>query len=312
MERPMTYEASSETVMEPGPLSSPKGDWRDYVIVTKPSIVVSNLLTTFGGFWLASKSFAMDDFGLRLFLTLLGATLVMAAGCVLNNYVDRDIDPNMIRTNKRPTVVGRINPRNVFWYGISLAVVGFGTLGLFVNVPSAMMALIGLFFYVIIYTIWLKRTSTLNTVVGGVSGAMPPVIGYVAVSGQMDAVAWILFIFLFLWQPPHFLALAMRRCEEYRAAGIPMLPVVRGFEETKRQMLIWAAVLVPASLLLYALGVVGIVYFVLALILGLVWVGLLISGFYVKDDIVWARKMFLYSLIYLTVLFNVMIFNSTM
>jgi protoheme IX farnesyltransferase len=175
-----------------------------------------------------------------------------------------------------------------------------------------MMAIIGLFFYVVIYTIWLKRTSTLNTVVGGVSGAMPPVIGYVAVSGQMDAVAWILFIFLFLWQPPHFLALAMRRCEEYRAAGIPMLPVVRGFEETKRQMLIWAAVLIPASLLLYGLGVVGIVYFTLALILGLVWVGLLIVGFYVKDEIRWARKMFLYSIIYLTVLFNVMIFNTTL
>lgn len=310
MDRPITYQASNETVMEPGPLSSGNPSWKDYIIVTKPGIVVSNLLTTFGGFWIAYQSFGTADFAFRLVMTLLGAALVMAAGCVLNNYVDRDIDPYMDRTKERPTLDGRLHPRFVLWYGLSLAVVGISLLGLFVNPISAMMALIGLFFYVIVYTMWLKRTSTLNTVVGGVSGAMPPVIGYVAISQQMDSVAWILFLILFLWQPPHFLALAIRRCEEYRAAGIPMLPVVKGFHETKRQMVLWAAVLVPASLLLHTLGVVGNVYFVTALVLGFLWVGMLLSGFKAQDEIRWARKMFLYSILYLTVLFVVMIFNT--
>lgn len=309
MDRPFTYDQAHESVMEPGPISS-RGSWKDYIIVTKPGIVVSNLITAFGGFWIAYQSFTIHDFGLRLFLTLLGATLVMAAGCVLNNYVDRDIDPNMLRTNQRPTSVGRLSASFVLWYGISLAVVGVSLLALFVNAISAMSALIGLFVYVIVYTMWLKRTSTLNTVVGGISGAMPPVIGYVAVSGQMDAVAWILFIFLFLWQPPHFLALAMRRCEEYRNAGIPMLPVVKGFLETKRQMILWAAALVPASLLLYRLGVVGQIYFGAALVLGLLWVGLLVAGLKAKDDIRWARQMFSYSILHLTILFVVMILDA--
>jgi protoheme IX farnesyltransferase len=292
-------------------ISVEDGTWRDYLTLTKPGIVRSNLLTAFGGFWLATQSYTVEDFGLRLFFMLLGASLVMAGACVLNNYIDRDIDPYMSRTVKRPTVGGRIPLPHVFRFGIVLSVAGLVSLAFFVNIASAMMGLIGLFSYVILYTVWSKRTMTLNTVVGSISGAMPPVIGYVAVSGIMDYVAWILFLFLFLWQPPHFLALAMRRTEEYRAAGIPMLPVVKGFEATKRQMVLWTAVLVPASLYLFPLGVVGIIYFVVALVLGLVWAGSMVFGFYAKNEIKWANWMFFYSIAYLTVLFLLMIIDST-
>jgi len=176
-----------------------------------------------------------------------------------------------------------------------------------VNPLAALLAMIGHFVYVGVYSLWLKRTTTLNTVIGGISGAVPPMIGWVAVTGSIDPPAWILFIFMFLWQPPHFLALAMRKVEDYRAAGVPMLPVVRGFTEAKRQNLLYVAAMVPASLLLVQMGVVGLLYLVVATVLGLVYIGLSLEGFFTKDDNRWARRMFVYSLVYLTVMLLVMI-----
>lgn len=285
-----------------------KATWRDYYEITKPGINKSNLLATFTGFWLAS-GFQLFDF-LNLLLTLLGTALVIAGGCTLNNFYDRDIDPKMERTETRAVPEGRIKPMIALWYGILLSMAGFIVLGVFVNAPTAFLSFVGFFVYVMIYTMWLKRTSVWNTVVGGVSGAVPPMIGWVAVTGTIDLSAWALFLVLFMWQPPHFFALAMRRVEEYRAAGIPMLPVVKGFAETKRQTLLFTLLLLPSSLLLFFTGASSWVYLTVAIILGVIYIILAIKGFYTKDDIAWAKMMFIYSLIYLTGMLLIMVIDK--
>ncbi|MDQ0337523.1 protoheme IX farnesyltransferase [Caldalkalibacillus uzonensis] len=295
----------SRHVMEPGPLADRKlsGTWKDYVTVTKVGIILGNLLTVLTGMWLAAGGFVgFSQLSLALILlTLLGTALIIASGTCLNNFIDRDIDQKMLRTKNRALAEGRLDPKNVLIMGYILAVLGTVLL-LFVNWVATMMALIGLFFYVVVYTMWLKRTHHLNTVVGGVAGAMPPVIGWTAVTGSLDPGAWVFFAFMFVWQPPHFLALAMRRCEDYRAAGIPMLPVVKGFGVTKQQIVLWVAALIPTSLYLYLVTNVGWSYVWLALVLGLAWLALALAGFYIKKDILWARINFVYSLAYLSLM----------
>lgn len=294
---------ASQTLIDVG-----KATWRDYYEITKPGINKSNLLATFTGFWLAS-GFQLFDF-LNLLLTLLGTALVIAGGCTLNNFYDRDIDPKMERTETRAVPEGRIKPVIALWYGILLSLAGFVVLGVFVNAAAAFLGFVGFFVYVMIYTMWLKRTSVWNTVVGGVSGAVPPMIGWAAVTGSIDLSAWALFLVLFMWQPPHFFALAMRRVEEYRAAGIPMLPVVKGFAETKRQTLLFTLLLLPSSLLLFFTGASGLVYLIVSIILGVIYIILAIKGFYTKDDIAWAKMMFIYSLIYLTGMLLIMVIDK--
>jgi heme o synthase len=287
-------------------LSAERARWRDYLTLTKPGINASNLMAVFAGFWLAGQGGADP---LLLLTTLLGTALVIAGGCALNNVIDRDIDPYMSRTQKRPVASGKIRPITALWFGIGLTVTGFVILLVLVNPLAAFLAMVGHFVYVGIYTLWLKRTTTFNTVVGGISGAVPPMIGWVAVTGSIDLPAWIIFTFMFLWQPPHFLALAMRKVEDYRAAGVPMLPVVRGFAETKRQNLFYVASMVPASLLLVQTGVVGMLYLVVATVLGLIYIGLSLEGLFTKDDNRWAKRMFFYSLVYLTAMLLVMIID---
>lgn len=279
--------------------------WKDYVILAKMGIVNSNLITVFAGVFLASF---YTDFPLIhnlhiLFLTLIGAGLVMAGGCTLNNYIDRDIDPVMERTKDRPTVTGKLKPSNVLSAGLFEAALGIMILGA-VEPAAAVISIAGLITYVLIYTMWLKRVSTLNTVAGSMAGAVPPLIGWAAVDPGLHIYAWLLFSIMFIWQPPHFLALAMKRCEEYRAAGVPMLPVVAGFAMTKRQIVLYVATLLPISLFLYEFGVV---YTVAATVLGAGWLILGAAGFKMKDDVKWARFMFVYSLNYMTILFIVMV-----
>lgn len=304
MERPIIRGANGMVEPDLPEYSAKKTTWRNYVTLTKPGINASNLMAAFTGFWLAGRG-EIDP--LLLLATLLGTALVIAGGCALNNVIDRDIDPLMSRTQKRPVAGGEIRPMAALWFGIGLTVVGFAVLAVLVNPLAAFLSMIGHFVYVGIYSLWLKRTTTLNTVIGGISGAVPPMIGWVAVTGSIDPPAWVLFIFMFLWQPPHFLALAMRKAEDYRAAGVPMLPVVRGFAEAKRQNLLYVAAMVPASLLLVQMGVVGLLYLIVATVLGLVYIGLSLEGLFTKDDNRWARRMFVYSLVYLTVMLLVMI-----
>jgi protoheme IX farnesyltransferase len=280
---------------------------RDYIHLTKPGILRSNLIAAFAGFWVASQGDI--QWGLMIYM-LIGTTLVMAASCVYNNYLDRDHDGLMERTSHRPLPSGRITPRKVFIFASILGAVGLFVLFFFTNALAGWLGIVGMVVYVIIYTAWLKRTSTLSTVIGSFSGAMPPAIGYVAVSGTMDAGAWILFGFLFLWQCPHFWALGIRRIEEYRAAGFLILPVVKGVKRTKIQMIPYVVLLIPVSLLLYFMDYTGIYYFITALIMGILWLLLCIAGFFTKDDNRWAKRNFMFSIYYLLIVLIVMIIDT--
>jgi protoheme IX farnesyltransferase len=283
---------------------------KDFIQLAKPGIIFSNTFTAFGGFWVAS---GWDINWLQMLYTIIGTAIVIASGCVLNNYLDRDMDTKMARTQQRALPSGKISAQTVLMYGIVLGVIGVSGLALLVNPLAAMLGLIGLFGYVWIYTAWFKRTSVWSTVAGSFSGAVPPMIGYCAVHPAIDAGALILFGILFLWQPPHFWALGIRRMEEYRAAGFPLLPVVRGTFITKISMIRYIVLLVPLSLLLYVFGYVNVFYFYAAAIMGLYWAFLCIKGFIAQDEDQWAKKMFVYSINYLMVLFIIMVLttNST-
>lgn len=281
------------------------GVLKGVLAVVKIGIVNSNLITTFTGLWLAlhftGKGFLSNLH--TVFLALIGSALVIAGSCALNNFIDRDIDHLMERTKNRPTVSGSVEPKRVLWFGILLVAVGTISL-LMTTVTAAIIGLVGVVTYVFLYTMWSKRSNTFNTVIGSISGAVPPVIGWTAVDDSFHIVPIILFLLMFLWQPPHFLALAMKRCEEYRAAGIPMLPVVHGFEVTKRQIVIWIVALLPLPFYLFSLGVP---FLVIATLLNVGWLALGLAGFKMKDDMKWAKWMFIYSLNYLTILFVTMV-----
>jgi heme o synthase len=286
-----------------------KATWRDYMEVTKPGITKSNLFATFAGYW-AAVQFSSFSF-MHLVFTLLGTGLLMAGGCTLNNFYDRGIDSLMERTRTRALAEGRIKPIVALWYGVMLAALGVIVLAIGVNWLSAVLGLVGFFVYVVIYTMWLKRTSTWNTIVGSISGAIPPMIGWTAVVDALDLSAWALFFILFMWQPPHFFALAMRKVEEYRAAGIPMLPVMKGFGKTKQQTLLFTILLFPSSLLLYYTGAANGFYLTMAIIFGGIYIVFALMGLYTQDDERWAKQMFFYSLLYLTVLLLSLIIDVT-
>lgn len=306
MERSFSQQTTADRNLAIEPFSgASKATWRDYIEVTKPGINKSNLFATFAAYSLAA-GFTLFDVWTCLF-TLLGSALIIAGSCTLNNFYDRDIDPLMERTRARPVAEGRIKPTVALWYGILLTILGIIVLTVGVNPLSAFLGFIGFFVYVFIYTMWLKRTSVWNTVIGGICGAVPPMIGWVAVTNSLDLSAWALFLILFMWQPPHFYALAMLRVNDYREAGIPMLPVIKGFAETKKQTLIFTILLLPSSYLLFHTGAAGWPYLITALILNGIYIALAVRGFFTKEDDKWARQMFFYSLIYLTVILLAMV-----
>lgn len=278
---------------------------KDFFALIKIGIVNSNLITTFTGIWLAlhfSNQHFLDHLDIVLF-TLIGSSLIIAGSCSINNYYDRDIDHLMQRTKNRPTVTGKVNPHLVIVLGLALIIVGLLFL-LLTTVSAAVIGLVGVVSYVGLYTMWSKRLYVSNTIVGSISGAVPPLIGWAAVDANLDIVAWLLFFIMFAWQPPHFYALAMRRAEEYRAAGIPMLPVVKGFKTTKRHIILWIVALLPLPFFLQSLG---LPFLILATLLNVGWLVLGLVGNRVNDDIKWAKLMFVYSLQYLTILFVAMV-----
>lgn len=281
--------------------------WKDFITLTKPGILRSNLLATLGGVWLASR---WEFDWILIVWILLGTLLVMASSCVFNNLIDRDMDIKMERTRERALPAGRLDPKIVFWYGTALGIAGLTIFLITTNLLTFVLAIVGMFFYVVVYTAWLKRTSTWSTSVGGVSGAMPPVIGYCGITGTIDAGVILLFTILFLWQPPHFWALGIRRKDEYRHAGFPLLPVVKGVKRTKLQMLPYVSLLIPAGILLYVYGYVGIIFAIVATVMGVVWLGICIAGLRAKDDTVWARRAFIFSIQYLMVIVLVMIIDT--
>lgn len=216
----------------------------------------------------------------------------------------------MSRTKARPLATGRLNKRGVLLYALTLGAAGEVDLFWKVNSLSGWLGLLGMFVYIVIYTMWLKRTSTWSTSIGGVSGAMPPVIGYCAFTNELDAGALLLFTLLFLWQPAHFWSLAIRRVDEYRAAGFPLLPVRKGVRRTKLQMIPYVVLLIPTVILIYAYGYAGILFLTVSLLAGIVWVWHTCKGPLARDNDKWAKTNFLISVNYLMVVFIVMIIDT--
>lgn len=232
--------------------------------------------------------------------TLVGGTLSAGGANALNSYVDRDIDEVMRRTRSRPLARHEVNPRNALIFGVALGVAGFGWLWVTTNLVAASISTAALLFYVFVYTIGLKRRSTQNIVIGGAAGAAPTLVGWAAVTGSIGVPAWVLFLIVFYWTPPHFWALALRYKDDYQAAGVPMLPVVAGIEATTRRMLLYTGLMVGVSLLLVPLGSMSWTYLAAAVLLG---------GWFLWDT--WrvhrrpeeAMRLFTTSTIYLSVLF---------
>lgn len=278
---------------------------QEFFKLIKVGVVNSNLMTTFTGLWLAlyynGQSF-LDHLGL-IFLTMSGSAFIISGSLVLNNYIDRDIDYLMDRTKSRPTVTGRMNPFSVLLMGGLFVIIGTSALA-FTSFLAALFGVIGFISYVFLYSLWTKRQYTINTVIGSISGAVPPLIGWTAINPDLPLTAWILFFIVFIWQTPHVFAIAMKRCDDYKRASIPMYPVVYGFDMAKRQMMIWIACLLPLPFYLYFLG---LPFIILATILNIGWLYLGFKGFKNKNYFKWANQMFLYSVNYLTILFVAMV-----
>ncbi|MCH7698693.1 MAG: protoheme IX farnesyltransferase [Chloroflexi bacterium] len=272
---------------------------RSYVALTKPRIVVLLLVTTVPAMILAEQGW--PSLWLVL-LTLFGGTLSAGGANAINCYMDRDIDAIMTRTKDRPIPAGLIDPERALVFGIFLGIAGFSVLAIGVNMLTALLATGALLFYVFVYTMWLKRTSAHNIVIGGAAGAIPPMTGWAAVTGSLDWPALVLFGIVFLWTPPHFWALALRYRHDYARASVPMLPVARGEPETYRQIMLYSFVLVASSLMLVPIAGMGLLYLTVALVLG---VGFIAYAFrlWKGQDARASMALFFYSLPYLGLLF---------
>lgn len=236
----------------------------------------------------------------RFIAFIVGTSLVIACGCVINNYIDRGLDRHMARTKHRALVSGKIPSVNAVVYGVALGLIGFWLLLAFTNRLTAGLGALGLFFYLVMYSFW-KRRSWLGTAVGSVSGATPITAGYTAVTGRVDSAAVILFLTMVCWQMPHFYAIAMYRLKDYRAAGLPVLPVKYGFRRTKIELLIYVAAFTAMAAMLTIRHYTGYIYMAVMLTLGLYWLQEGIAGFGAADETKWARRMFFLSLIALLV-----------
>ena len=324
----------------------------------KPGIVFGNAITVMGGFFLGvgrhnflNAQFSDIDkiigvssvnYGWLFFVTLLGISLVIASGCVFNNYIDRDIDKLMQRTKNRVLAQGLISGKLAIIYAIVLGILGIFLLYIYTNLLAVKLALIGLFVYVVVYSLWLKRNSIYGTIIGSISGAMPPVVGYCAISGVFDVGAVVLFLMLSIWQIPHSFAIAIYRFKDYAIAGIPVLPVKRGLEVAKKHILVYVVIFSILSVMLSVFGYTGHVYLIIATITGLYWIRLSYLGLKISnsadfmsnincdstntgsinssdintantsisdDNSKWARKVFGFSILAITVLSITMALN---
>ncbi len=277
---------------------------RAYVALTKPRIIELLLVTTIPAMVLAQRGIPSPAL---IFWTLLGGALAAGSANAINCYLDRDIDLLMARTRRRPLPAHQVEPERAVVFGIVLGVVSFAVLTYFVNLLSAFLALLAIAFYVVVYTILMKRTTPQNIVIGGAAGALPPVIGWAAVTGSVEVPALILFALVFYWTPPHFWALSLRIRRDYAAAGVPMLPVVKGIAETSRQILLYSVLMVAISLVLWAVARMGPVYLVGAVVLGGVflrqaWI-LWRQGASPEASTAQAIRLYKYSISYLSLLF---------
>jgi len=283
----------------------------DMVALTKPAIMSLLLLTAIGAMFLAARG--VPPFPL-LAATLVGGAAASGGASALNHYFDRDIDELMRRTRRRPLPAHRVPDEWAIGLGIVLNIVAFAVLAVFANILAAALAIAGTLFYILVYTLWLKRSTVQNIVIGGAAGAIPPLVGWAAVTGSLDLSAWLLFAIIFFWTPAHFWALALLITDDYKRAGIPMLPVVRGEEATTWGIFTYALSLVPLSLLLFLGGGLGPLYLVAAVGLGLVFVGWsvrLIRAAASRRRAI-ARGLYVYSLLYLALLFVAIMVDTSL
>ncbi len=276
----------------------------DYAQLTKPKVQSLLLLTTVTTMLVAGS----PSLGLIL-LTCLGGYLSAGGAGAVNHYYDRDIDARMARTADRPVPSGRVSPAAALTFGIVLAVASFVLMSLTINVLAASLSFSGFVGYVGVYTIWLKRRTVQNIVIGGAAGAVPPLVGWAAVTGQVSWIAVYLFAIVFFWTPPHFWALSILMKDEYAKVGVPMLPVVRGEAETRRQILLYSVLLYAVTQLPYCAGGFGEIYLVASLALGAAFIGGAVK-LYRDADRASALKLYLFSLAYLALLFVSMVADA--
>ncbi|CAG8999494.1 MAG: Protoheme IX farnesyltransferase [Candidatus Celerinatantimonas neptuna] len=279
-----------------------------YLLVVKPGIIFGNLVATIGGYFLA----AQGHFDLPLFVaTICGLSLVVASGCALNNYIDRDIDSRMERTKNRVTVTGVISVAQTISHGCLLGVAGFSILAIWTNWIAFGFAVFGFIIYVGVYSLYMKRNSVYGTLVGSLSGAVPPVVGYCAVAGHFDTGAAILLLMFSLWQMPHSYAIAIFRYDDYKAANIPVLPVVHGIHHAKKHIVGYIVAFAFATVMLTLSGYVGFGYLSVAIVTSLWWIRMALGGYRKNnDDIAWARKVFFASIFIITALSVAMAVDS--
>jgi protoheme IX farnesyltransferase len=276
----------------------------DYLTLTKPKVQSLLLLTT------VTTMYVAGDPSLQLvFWTVLGGSLASGGTGAVNHWYDRDIDAQMARTATRPVPSGRVAPGAALAYGIALAALSFLVLSVAVNLLSACLALAGFLGYVFVYTAWLKRSTPQNIVIGGAAGAVPPLVGWAAVTGHVDPTALYLFAIVFYWTPPHFWALSLLMKDEYARVGIPMMPVVHGETETRRQILLYTGLLLVLTLLPVVFGFFGLVYAAAALLLGGGFVSLALR-LQRRADRRSALRTYLFSLAYLALLFCAMVIDT--
>ncbi|HKR07717.1 MAG TPA: heme o synthase [Gemmatimonadaceae bacterium] len=275
---------------------------RDMIALTKPRIISLLLLTTVAPMFVAGS-----PTWLSVIVVLIGGYLMAGGANAVNMYLDRDIDTQMSRTRLRPIPSGRMGPKSVLAFGIALATAATYILARFTNVLTAILALAGFYFYVFVYTRWLKRTTPQNIVIGGAAGAFPPLVGWAAMTGRIDLTAIYLFLIVFFWTPPHFWALALLKQRDYGRAGVPMAPLVWGERETMHQMLWYNVILIALTLLPFTFGAFGLIYFWSALVLGAT---LLIGILRILRTPEWTKpawQVYKFSLLYLALLFIAMV-----
>jgi protoheme IX farnesyltransferase len=287
------------------PVNAVKATLADYYELSKPRIVYLLLITTVAAMIMASRGIPPLPL---LFWTVLGGGLAAASAGAFNCVYDGDIDRLMRRTAMRPVPLGRISPRDGILYAAAIGAISLVILYVFVNPLAAWIALAGNVYYVLIYTIWLKRITPLNIVIGGAAGAVPPLVGWAAVTHQIGGPALGLFALIFLWTPPHFWALALMTENDYAKANVPMLPNVSGPERTKREIVYYSILLVAASLALYPLHVMGLLYFVAAAVLGGIFLFDAFQTWRVGTNVA-ARRLFKYSLLYLALMCLTMVID---
>jgi protoheme IX farnesyltransferase len=274
---------------------------QDLVMLTKPRIISLLLVTTIAPMFVAGN----PDL-LLVLLVLVGGYLMAGGANAVNMYMDRDIDDRMARTRLRPIPSGRMSGTSVLAFGVALATAATFLFAYFVNVVSAALALAGFYFYIFVYTRWLKRTTPQNIVIGGAAGAFPPLVGWAAVTGSLDLVAVYLFLIIFYWTPPHFWALALLKQRDYSKAGVPMAPLVWGESETMSQMFWYTLILLGLTVMPFTFGAFGIIYLLSAIVLGAI---LLIGIIRMRLATDWTARawwVYKYSLLYLALLFVAM------